>query len=300
MDQTNKDKIFIAEKEIFILGLNRSGQHGVMAWITGMLDQVILKNDMLKHQLYESSFEPYFNYYQNYMSSHAILMSVSPIRQREIDAIIFGGENHTPYEFAKWYKNRFSRYRKNKIRRMFGGSDASVALSKERYFITVLRSPYNHAASALKWKKFTYHPINDPRIFIPWWKEYAKEHLGITNYMSDLPGKHIYINYDRWFSEEAYRREIAAELGLEYNENKLNTIMRAGRGSSFGKQRYNGKAQLMPVSDRWKFFMGGKQKYKKRYLMLLKDDELIELSEKIFGPMPEEIKNEICDRPISA
>ena len=63
--------------------------------------------------------------------------------------------------------------------------------------------------------------------------------------------------------------EIASQLNLPYNEIQLNRVLRAGGGSSFQRQKFNGKAQEMKVNDRWKKFVFSKNKEVREFVLFL-------------------------------
>jgi len=111
------------------------------------------------------------------------------------------------------------------------------------------------------------------------WKSYAKEYLGKTNYLGE---NKIVINYNLWFSSKNYRNNIEKKLGLEPNDKKINEVLDIGRGSSFDGIKFNGKANKMKVLERWKLLADNAF-----YKTVLKDKELIKLSNKIFGKIPE-------------
>ena len=82
------------------------------------------------------------------------------------------------------------------------------------------------------------------------WLRIAKEFYGETNY---LPQKFIRILYDDFFRSEEYRRNICEQIPFAiYNEEKLNYVGIAGRGSTFDKRDYDGNAQEMKVLERYK------------------------------------------------
>ena len=55
-----------------------------------------------------------------------------------------------------------------------------------------------------------------------------------------------------------------------------------GGGSSFEQQNFTGNAQQMDVTNRWKLFLDNDE-----FLKLIKNDELLHYSEKIFGKRPD-------------
>jgi hypothetical protein len=111
------------------------------------------------------------------------------------------------------------------------------------------------------------------------WIEYAKEFLEETSYLSN---NKVVINYNLWFSDISYRQKISAALNLEFSDAGLNYVSSYGGGSSFEQQNFTGNAQQMDVTNRWKLFLDNDE-----FLKLIKNDELLHYSEKIFGKLPD-------------
>ncbi|MEL6231801.1 MAG: hypothetical protein AAFR24_17985 [Cyanobacteria bacterium J06627_3] len=141
--------------------------------------------------------------------------------------------------------------------------------------ILLLRDPFNWAASYMQKSQ---HP-SDVDVWPDMWKEYAKEFLGVTNY---LPGK-VSINYNQWFIDQAYRQTISQSLGLTFTDQTLNVVTSHAGGSSFDKTTFNRSAQAMAVMDRWQSFRDNQAyitAFKKRL-------DIVELAEQIFDLPPE-------------
>lgn len=92
------------------------------------------------------------------------------------------------------------------------------------------------------------------------------------------------IRYGKWFSDAEYRCWWADNLGLGNADKGLQDVTSWGSGSSFSKRKLHGKAQSMPVMERYKAYLGNK-----RFRRIMKDKELRELSRKVFRFNPEEI-----------
>lgn len=144
--------------------------------------------------------------------------------------------------------------------------------------ILVLRDPFNTFASRLKRvrdMKGTVHEhanaITDYTLNL--WKQYAREFLGETNFLDDDA---IKINFNQWFRNENYRRELSQHFG-EFTDEGLGTISKFTFGSSFDGYDYDDKALEMDLSNRWMAFQDDEE-----YRSLF-DEEIIELSNRIFG-----------------
>jgi len=155
--------------------------------------------------------------------------------------------------------------------------DGWLGKSKRRLNLLIIRDPFNFFASRLKkWKTLT--GIKDREELVEIWKIYAKEFLGITNYLGN---NKITISFNDWFASMDYRMLLAKQLGIEFTDRGIKQILSVGPGSSFDEFTYHGQADKMHVLDRWQnfaedsFFRG-----------FFKDHELLELSCRIFGEIP--------------
>jgi len=155
-----------------------------------------------------------------------------------------------------------------------------------RLNVLILRDPFNFLASKLIWEY--YKRGKDKMHLTPrtleLWKVHAWEFLGVTNYLRNK----VTISFNKWFVDQDYRMSIASALGLQWSDRGLNRIAKwgpvvftvEGKGT-FDSMKYDGKAQEMKVFERWKKYQDDPI-----FLSLLKDDELFNLSERIFGYIP--------------
>jgi len=262
---------YVADKEIHVLGIQRSGQHGVLAWILGHFNQVYFKNGMTpqsdKHDRcikdgswwhFDLDKRPDFTW-----ENKAEINS-------DMDAIILG----TEYVFPNIPMNPRIEPEKAALAKALGKDE----FSKERHYVYVLRSPYNQLASWIKWKG----KVRLAKRFAQCWINGAEEALGITDL---LPHPKIFLYQDKWFKDEEYRKEISEKLNLPFSDRGLNAVLKVGRnrtyGSSFDKMEYKGNAQKMNVTERWKEF-----KDDEFFKSVMSNERLRELSEQIFGRFP--------------
>jgi hypothetical protein len=109
--------------------------------------------------------------------------------------------------------------------------------------------------------------------FVLLWKDYARECAGDTNL---LPDKTIVI-FNKWFSDESYRRTVSNSLGIKYIEDSRERMTPEGNGSSFDGMSKNGAASTMTVNHRYQHYMNDASFWKR-----LVDPELIDLYLRIF------------------
>lgn len=144
--------------------------------------------------------------------------------------------------------------------------------------IIVLRDVYNMVASSIKsTPKNTNIRI---RKRVSRWKEYCKELLGETDYVTS--DKLHFINYNTWFSDREYRDLIGRSLGFDNKDYGISSISKYGGGSSFGD---TGSAKSMDVYNRWKKYLNND--LFNRHL----SDEVHSLNRRIFGFDLEDLKN---------
>lgn len=251
----------INDYEIRVFAMQRSGHHAVMEWILGHFDgPVCFINDFsrLKNLAKQAV-------YRNINTVNINNDMAGKFIKKECLLINFEEESLKP-ALIKLSKNSY--YPRGK--------------SKEIINVLIMRDPYNLFASRLQMAKNADSNrerwIGDKAAKL--WIQHAEEFLKIR---SDLPGKTVFINYNKWFQDQEYRKELSQEFGLEFIDKTLLNVPKYGGGSSFDKMTKKGSATDMKVLDRWKRFEGNKM-YKSFF-----DTHagIIELSNKIFGKIKE-------------
>lgn len=261
---------------INLIGLQRFGCHAVGNWLlyqTKILDEyyplvtlpneIEEQNDVSGFKLKDrrdpiySWFLLYNQYWFKYQEPHApTKLGYTPKEDVETAVIVYEvGE-------LKRYNVDFD----NK-KEVFGKIE-------NEYNVIVLRDLLNGCAS---W--YAQHG-EVPQHIILFWYNRIREITLKTDY---IPNKH-FINYNKWFSYQSYRRQICADLGLNFTDIAINIIPKFGNGSSFTKMKFNGSAQIMDVHNRWKKYLSDKNfvKIMKQY------SHLIPFSEMIFGEYDED------------
>ena len=152
-----------------------------------------------------------------------------------------------------------------------GRHDEWVGSSGRRIDLLILRDPRNLFASRLA---SGYGWLED-EIVARVWAQHAREFLGLRR---NLRQERLMVSYNGWVADAAYRRRLAAALGLEFDDRAAHKVPAAAGGSSFDGTAYDGRAEQMPVLDRWHGFRGDE-----RFRRML-TPEVRELSERIFGP----------------
>lgn len=141
--------------------------------------------------------------------------------------------------------------------------DRPIGMPFERAkYVVILRDPFNLVASRLR----STHPKMGTKMQMPW-KQHVKKAL--------VDKRVIDVNYNEWFKDVEYRRQLADRLGLNFTDAGLNRVPKIG-GSSFDRHRYDGKAQQMDVLNRWKAYVNDNNFWKQI------DEEMVELSRQYF------------------
>ena len=251
---------YINQKEIKVVGLRRSGNHGIIIWLRRHYQQKIW------HLNNVSPFKnPYRQLYHHYSDKERLkqeaLGNFSPK-----ECLIYNYENYTLESIVN------SKCEKN--------HDLYLGKSANRYDLLILRDPYNMFASLRKGQLQTNnknycktYPKNRESI-TQLWLNYAKEFLEETNYLQQ---KRVMVNYNQWVSNLDYRKSISQELDLNFCDAGFNVVKNYGGGSSFDGTKFNAKADKMDVLNRWQEFVNDEE-YRKMF-----NKEIIEYSQKIFG-----------------
>lgn len=160
--------------------------------------------------------------------------------------------------------------------------EEEILKDSKKIKVLLIRDPFNFFASRLKMlSDMVEQGVQNPIQKIGWngilklWKMYAREYLGETNFL----GRKVTINYNSWFTDSIYRNEIAERCLKIANQDKgLQEVSEHGRGSSFDYLNFEGSAQKMEVTERWRYFLDNDL-----YLGLFRDAEILSLSDRIFG-----------------
>lgn len=270
---------YFTDREIYVCGVQRTGQHAIVAWLVGHFNNVCFRNAIpTEHEMNqkkERSLGPPWTYFDIKKRGFKweIVNKEKYIRPNQ-EAVIFGTEYITSNlklnsNIEKFKKEIVEKYKVD-------------AFSRRQDYILVIRSPWNHLASILSWKTRWY--LKKKERFISCWNAIAEECLGVTNV---IPDPKIFINFDKWFSELKYRKQISKQLDLKFSDKGLNIVMPMGwgkKGSSFDTMTFNGKAQKMSVLNRWRKHKNNSVEFVD---VLKMNSKLRELSVKIFGAFPE-------------
>jgi len=215
-------------KAYIVAGMKRSGHHGPVMWISANIPYgTILFNDCSKgwsNKVLTPS---------NYQSPQAQEIAVGDIKN--IRNAIFNIEDFNMDWLDKHDVINFH----------------NVERYLEKYFILVLRDPWNWLASRLKMGGSVVKELDKK---INYYNKQCEFALKLKTYK--YAPSTIIINYNMWFTDIKYRKRLAQVLNLNTGaeNNGLNILSTRGGGSSFDKLKYTDKAQDMSVLNRWKYY----------------------------------------------
>lgn len=161
-----------------------------------------------------------------------------------------------------------------------------IGPSLRRADVLVIRDPFNLLASKLKWaygqeERPSKPTLDDVRKGKELWKICAREYLGKTEFLEHR----ININYNKWFTDKDYRDDLGQKFGFTNRDRGLLKVAKWGPSTSrdsFDGLEFDGRAQMMGVLERWRHFSDDPF-----FRELCRDPEVHELSNEIFGELPD-------------
>ncbi len=284
----------INKHEIRVLGLRRTGNHAIISWI---LDRQMGSSVHLNDILLQKGLDPYVTlrnritvcnlpYYRCHDSWtlrrwKSLVKSILGIPesfalqtkdpQVSVDYVRQAKKEYFIYSYEDIYPND------ERLQDFEGKYEDFIGPSLKRYEILILRDPYNLFASLIRSNMIEASKGNH-EIYVDLYKSYAKQFIEQPATNGSL--RRIYLNYNRWFLEPEYRIQIAQNLEFNDSGKPYKRVATMGRGSSFDGLKLDNQAQSMKVLERWKEFQDDIF-----WQTIFKDADLIELSNKIFGPI---------------
>ena len=265
----------VNNRELRIAGLQRTGNHAVINWIFEQSPEVKCYLNCVKPDK-----NPYLSFerrgtvreFQKDFFTKFNIVAERLGRLSEKQLLIYSYEE-------EFLEDVFS------SKKFESNHDRWVGSSSERIDMIILRDPYNLFASRLKKEedinanRYSLKKAGERETVIKIWKSYARELTGKTKIIKN---KKVHVNYNKWFLDKEYRRELAAALGLEFTDSGMDQVLPIGGGSSFDRTSKDSAGTQMKVLERWKYY-----KDDENFVNLFKDSELVELSEEIFGHIPD-------------
>ncbi len=289
--------------EIRVLGLMRSGNHTIIEWIISQYQgQRICFLNNVKH----GDNDPFTSCAHKRLVNIDHQDNIEALRNEKKDVLIYSYEDRKELEHgtkdlvSSVYQKAFDMRR-----------EEYLGASRYRFEIIIIRDPYNNLASRMEYIKKLRKKVgvSDLERIVKNWKALAAE--AIKQKQHPQEGS-ICINFNNWVSSAAYRQGISKSINGVYNEESLKRTSEIGGGSSFDGPRrltYTDVVEnwsnifkigtykrlnhywkrlvakppdKMKIFDRWKRYANDD-----RYRELIIDPEIYDMSETIFGELPE-------------
>jgi hypothetical protein len=167
----------------------------------------------------------------------------------------------------------------SRVRRFLADPARAIGPSRRRLQVLILRDPYNHFASLLKYEASYNSPHHlTLKLYAEMWKQYAAVFAGDST-LADT--EYLCVNYNRWCESSDYRREVARAVGFTTDGRPFNQVSNVGGGSSF--QGVVADARDLGVQERWRSFQHD------AFYRSLFDDQIAAYGERLFGMKREDI-----------
>jgi len=241
----------VNQSEIRVLAMRRSGHHAVIHWLLSQAaGPALFLNDV--------SLDEQGELRGNRFSRYLHLPEAAAARDRAGDwvakeLLVWNLEDRGVAELADLCRRCRGRGASGRVRHL-----------------VVVRDPWNWLAS-----RFRAEPGDplDGGAALARWKEQMRECLGQTAVLSDP----LAVSFNRWVADEGYRRALAAELGLAFDDAGFREVLWPG-GSSFGSEGV--RADNSVVLSRWRG-LAADPAFRAAF-----DPETVELAEAFFGWNP--------------
>lgn len=147
--------------------------------------------------------------------------------------------------------------------------------------IILIRDPYNLFASYYSWNfrqgVFFREKVAFRERIIALWKEYARLYI---DWKIAADPTNLAVTYNEFTSNEEYKKDLARRLGVKIREINSEEVPNFGGGSSF-YGTLNESGDRRDYNQRFLKFVGDEE-FKK----IFQDEELVNLSQEIFGIIP--------------
>lgn len=228
----------MTDKRIFVFGIRRSGIHVVSNWISDQFEGTVTANNVNLNAMAQGG-------------------QIPPALQRARTQVLIVEEN-PPNVIQEVHD--------------LNGMEKWMGECEDVRYVMLVRDPYNLFASRIRHYDLLSAKKRwiDRRTATFCWKVYAETFLN--------PPEHLtVVNYNQFVAKKTYRRELAKALGGKFSDKTISKVDVNGLGSSFDGMKFDGNAQEMPVSERWKAFEDVEAFWN------LFDDEIKGLCKKVFG-----------------
>lgn len=268
LTQRRQQQEKVNQKEMRVVGMRRTGNHALLSWIeqqqpgeTRHLNNVAAGKN------------PYRYKSDNLRRYHPEHRDMSEVYRRQAKGA-FIKRDCLISSYEDWSLAQITHPRFERNRSLYLGKSAKC------FDVIILRDPFNLFASRFKKKAKNFLATKAKNLsMVDMWLEYAKEFVGESQYLQRQ--NLVCISYNHWFLDQAYRRELAAQLDLPFSDAGLSKVPTFGGGSSFDGTRLSGQATSMDVTNRWRHFEDDLA-----FRQFFQNEEIWHYSQQIFGDLP--------------
>lgn len=286
--------------ELRVAGLQRSGNHAIINWI---LEQHSGSPRCFLNNVAHDGSDPYHSCEHLLVRDISADVHLDQLQSIEKRLLVYSLEDdrRKMQGTVGFVESAFSEEAAVKRRQHTGES-------QHRIDVLIVRDPFNFFASRLR-RLLDLSGTKDIQKIANDWKQTIKTAMQWSAHRS--PNR-LVISFNRWFSDEPYRRELAGSLFGIFNDRSMGIVEDFGGGSSFDGQAYGRltprmllrkwrsllhldkwrnirhyaqrflgpDARQMKVLDRWK-----RMQEDERFCQVFRDPEMAQLSEEFFGEL---------------
>lgn len=285
--------------ELRVFGLMRSGNHAIIEW---MLNQHSGHPACFLNNVRHGDHDPFSHF------AHRMLYNI----HEEIDTEALRVMSKRLLIFS--YEDRFELGEQDFLESVFNPAFEAnrreyIGQSENILDVMIIRDPFNCFSSRFKMLQTTgpHSGLADHTLIVRNWKAMAKKAIALRD--APEPNK-IVVSYNRWVTDRNYRQELSRKLKGTFDDSSREATSEFGGGSSFQLAPLTPRmiiAQRKKLLDRWRYRMLGhylkrfvapraaKMKVFERWKLFvededfkraLRDDEIRQLSEELFGELP--------------
>ena len=303
-EQQNSERLSYGtnEIEIRVFGLQRSGNHALITWITAQYPK---KSWCFLNNIKHGNYDPFQFAASTQTSGLGEDLDLESLRAADKHLLIYSYEDvvsqmQPSLDFLDSALDATSQASHRHQR----GSSRNI------FDVIVIRDPFNYFASRLKRDDGFGGAVNVPQLVYDW-KRMAQYALKAIEH--PVPGL-IVGNFNQWFADRNYREELSRRLNGVFSDETKDDVHFFGGGSSFEsagacrlpvvevlrkwKKAFHPKRYLrlqwylqrvffapkgsqMKVTQRWMKMIADE-----RYRQIFRDPEIAGLSHQLFGYLP--------------
>ena len=237
-------QVFRNQLEIQFIGLQRSGSHAVLSWLFKQFEKPVYFFNNARH---------FGNPLQDFQpldlpNTVPVRRGRSAGRRRQLQQIAQMPKDVLVYSYENLPLDALRQ------RQLVPDKDMVTGLSRGLRRMLIVRDFPNWFASRIR-----YHEIVRAEFptgqqierLMRMWMLYAREYLGETEYLGDVPVDTV--SFNLWVRDDAYRSDLLRTLCVKLKDNSISYVPDAGGGSSFDATKLSGKGEQMQVFARWRY-----------------------------------------------